>query len=60
MAAMLPIRKFDETTTLEVEVRLTREFHVRVAVGLFLIKLAARVMGCRLKTGVVASDNEGS
>jgi hypothetical protein len=40
------MRKFDQTTTLVVTVRLTREFRLRMWIALQLFKLASRVLNC--------------
>lgn len=53
MAAAQRIRKLN---SLELEVTVTREFHVRVAVALLLIRCAAWVLGGRMH--VKSSDEE--
>lgn len=41
------IRKLDpDLCTLELSIETTTEFKVRVAVGLWLMKLGARIIGC--------------
>lgn len=40
------LKKFSKDTTLKVEVHITRQFKIRVAIASFLIRMAARVLGC--------------
>lgn len=50
---VIKVRKLaSDVSTLTVDVRVTREFKARIAIGLWLIKLGARIIGF----GVVVNE----
>ena len=60
MKARVPLRKLNpEQTTLQVSVVVTKEFKVRMAVGLALIKLAGKIMGVGIEVNRSVTHPDG-
>lgn len=45
----IPVRKLDKTCVMEIHVKLTKEFKVRMFMAVRLFKLAAWVIGCGVR-----------
>lgn len=45
----LNISKLDDSVTLSINVNLTREYFIRKKIACFLIKMAAKVLGCGIE-----------
>ena len=45
---MLTIDEIMQYQTLEVTIKIPRQFRFRMAIAVFLIRLAARILGCKL------------
>ena len=52
------IKKFDHCTTISVAVEKTKEFRVRIALAVFLIRMAAKIMGCGFKKEIIEPEKE--
>jgi len=46
------MRKLNENLTLDVQIRLTREFKMRMWLARMLLNMARKVLGCGLKTDI--------
>ena len=43
------VKKLDHRTTLKIKVKATRQLKIRVKIAMFLMKTAARILGCGIK-----------
>lgn len=49
VASKYIVRQLPPDSTLQVEIIFSKEYRIRQWAGLFLIRMAARVMGCRIQ-----------